>query len=163
MNPTYAYHSDPPPPARGRYLYLFFDLAAVLLLVAGGHSLYLYFTHWTGGDDGGAVWQLILGLLYLIVGVLVAYFAHHQGRPEEPAPERYVTVSDGHLTYVLDSISGKQRLPLAGLTEVNRLSVRDLMLEFSDGRQVVLPIYLIDGEEKQVELERVLERATKAR
>ncbi len=156
--PDFHYRADHPAPGTTRLLHFLFYFGALLLLVAGVHSLYLYFTLWTGGDDNSHVWQLVLGMVYLIGGLVVAYSTYHHADGEAPPPDRYVDVKGGVMTYELDQLNGKQRLPLAELTAATRPSVRDMILEFRDGRQVVLPIYLIDEEDKQAELEALLKR-----
>ena len=159
MTPTYDFHTPPPPnPRTTQLLHWLFYLGALLLLLAAIHSLYLYFTHWSGGEDDHPIWQLILGLIYLSVGGLIAYatYAHSQGDDEDVPPQRYVRIEDGKLIYELDQLNGRQEIALERIEGVKRASVRDLLLELRGGERVLLPIYLIDDEEKQRELEDVL-------
>ena len=159
MTPTYDFHTPPPPnPRTTRLLHWLFYLGALLLLVAAIHSLYLYFTHWSGGEDDHPIWQLVLGLIYLVVSGLIAYatYTHGQGDEEELPPPRYVRIENGKLTYELDQLNGRQEIALDRIKRVKRASVRDLLLELRDGERVLLPIYLIDDEGKQAELEEVL-------
>ncbi|WP_420458182.1 hypothetical protein [Neolewinella sp.] len=161
MTPTYDFHTPPPPnPRTTRLLHWLFYLGALLLLVAAIHSLYLYFTHWSGGEDDHPIWQLVLGLVYLVVSGLIVYatYTHGRGSAEETPPQRYVRIQDGKLVYELDQLNGRQEIALDRIERVRRASVRDLLLELRDGERVLLPIYLIDDEGKQEELEEVLVR-----
>ncbi|WP_116128266.1 hypothetical protein [Lewinella sp. IMCC34183] len=162
MIPDYHYRADQPDPATTRLLHVLFYAAAALLLVAGVHSLYVYVTGWTAGDDYSHLWQLLLAILYLLAAGAVAYATYNHGGGKEAAPERYVDVAAGTMTYALDQLAGKQRVDLTQLAQVTRPSVRELILEFRDGRQVILPVYLIEGEEKQRELEALLQNAARA-
>ncbi len=136
-------------------LHLLFYLGAVLLLVAAIHSLYLYFTDWSAGDDGH-FWYLVLGLVYLLVSGLIAWFTYHHGAGEETPPDRYLEIRNGVMTWELDQLKGKQRVDLKSVVRAERPSVRELSLTLQGGREVVLPIYLVDEEAKQVELENIL-------
>ncbi|MCP9236865.1 hypothetical protein [Lewinella sp. JB7] len=156
MIPDYSFRTDHPNPRTTRMLHLLFYFGALLLLVAAVHSLYLYFTAWTTGDDGSHLWSLVLGLVYLLVSVLIAYFTYNHGDDEVAPPDRYVEIEDGVLMFSLDQVSGRQVVDLSAVGSVSRPSVRELVLALRDGRQVVLPVYLIDDEEKQRELEAIL-------
>ncbi|CAH0998842.1 hypothetical protein LEM8419_00157 [Neolewinella maritima] len=158
MTPDYDFHTTPPDPRTTGLLHALFYLAAVLLLAAAIYTLYLYFTHWSGGEDDHPIWQLILGLVYLVASGLIAYatYTHANGSDGEVPPERYVRIADGRLVYDLDQLSGRQEVDLDRIVKVSRPSVRDLVLDLSDGTQQVLPIYLIDEDGKQEELERAL-------
>ena len=160
MTAQYDFHTTPPNPRTTRLLHWLFYLGALLLLVAAIHSLYLYFTHWSGGENDSSIWQLILGLVYLVVSGLIAYatYTHGGGDDDEVAPPRYVRIRDGKLTYELEQTAGRQEIALDRIVKVTRPSVRDLLLELRDGERILLPIYLIDEEDKQKELEGVLIR-----
>ena len=159
MAATFHFHSDHPDPGTTRWLHVGFYFAAVLLLVAAVYEFYQYATHWTDGDDNSHLWQLLLGILYLIVAVGVAYATYRHGGSGEIPPERFVTVDNGVMTYELDQLNGRQRVPLEEVEAVHRPSVRDLILELRGEKRLVVPIYLIDDEEKQAELERILTEA----
>lgn len=157
--PTYSYHADHPNPRTTRLLHVLFYLGALLLLAAAGHSLYLYFTHWSAPDDSSGVWHLLLGLIYLVVSGLIAYATYTHGGTagqDETPPDRYVEVDNGQLVYELNQLEGRQTVDLGAVARVERPSVRDLVLYLRDGQRVVVPIYLIDDEAKQQELERTL-------
>ncbi len=159
MTPTYDFHTPPPPnPRTTRLLHWLFYLGALLLLVAAIHSLYLYFTHWSGGEDDHPIWQLVLGLVYLVVSGLIAYATYTHGRGDDGKTplQRYVRIQEGKLVYELDQLNGRQEIALDRIDRVTRASVRDLLLELRGGERVLLPIYLIDDEGKQEELEEVL-------
>ena len=161
--PEYHFRTEHPDPGTTRFLHVLFYLGAVLLLVAAVHAFYVYFTTWSGGDDNSHVWQLVLGVVYLIVSGLIAYNTYHHGEDAVgPAPERFVSVIDGRMRYSLDQLSGENELDLRRLRAVTRPSVRDLILTLDDDSQRVLPIYLIDEEAKQEELERILRAAASA-
>ena len=155
MIPDYHFRTEHPNPQTTRLLHLLFYLGAVLLLVAAGHSLYLYFTDWSAGDDGH-FWYLLLGLIYLLVSGLIAWFTYHHGDGHETPPDRYVEIRDGTMIWELDQLNGKQTVDLNTVVQADRPSVRDFLLTLEDGRQVILPIYLVDEENKQVELENIL-------
>ncbi|NJB86770.1 hypothetical protein GGR26_002547 [Lewinella marina] len=161
MIPDYHFRADHSATGTARWIYLLLYAGAALLLVAAVYELYLYFTHWAIGDERDHVWQLILGILYLVVSGLVAYFTSQRHGREETPPERFVTIKDGILTYQLDQLNGKQRVDLRHLVATRRPSVRDLTLELKDGQRVELPIYLIDDEAKQAELEKILVAAAR--
>lgn len=160
MIPDYHFRADHPGQGSPRLMYILFYTGAALLLAAAIYEFYLYFTHWAVGDERGYLWQLILGIIYLIVSGIVAYFTYRRSsNSEEAPPDRYVIVQGGVLTYELDQLNGKQRLDLSQLAATSRPSVRDIVLTMRDGREVVLPIYLIDEEDKQAELEALLQKA----
>ena len=150
-----AAHADP---RTTRWLHIGFYLGALLLSVAAVHSLYLYFTAWSAPDDNSHLWQLVLGLLYLLGSLGIVYATYHHGDHHggESPPDRYARVDDGTLVYELDQLSGQQRVKIADITAAERTSVRDLVLTLRDGSQHVVPIYLIDDEAKQAELEGLL-------
>lgn len=159
MVAEYHFRADHPNPRTTRWLHVMFYCAALLLALAGVYELYQYATHWTDGTDHRHVWQLVLGLVYLVVAGLVTYATYHHGGSGEVPPERYVAIRNGRLEYELDQLAGKQTVDLRSLRRITRPSVRELILELHDGRQQILPVYLIDEEEKQEELERVLRTA----
>ena len=156
----FSFHAGGPTASPGttRLLHFCFYLGALLLLVAGVHALYLYFTAWSTQGDTAHLWQLALGIVYLLVSGLVVYatYTHHQGAKGETATERYVHLREGKLIYELDQVNGRQEIALDRIERVTRASVRDLLLELRGGERVLLPIYLIDDEAKQGELERAL-------
>ncbi|MBB4079728.1 hypothetical protein GGR28_002353 [Lewinella aquimaris] len=156
MIPDYTFRTEHPNPRTTRFLHLLFYFGAMLLLVAAVHSLYRYFTEWTVGDDNSHIWSLVLGLIYLIASILIGYFTYSHGGDGEDPPERFVEIEDGVMTYSLDQVTGRQVLDLATVREVSRPSVRELILSLRDGERVVLPVYLIDDEDKQRELESIL-------
>lgn len=160
MIPDYRFRTAPPDPRTTRLLHWLFYLGALLLLVAAVHSLYRYLTEWTAGDDNSHLWDLLLGIVYLIASGLIAYatYRHGSGPREELAPERYADIKDGILTYQLDQLSGTQRIDLGQVRQVTKPSVRELVLTTEGGERHVLPIYLIDEEEKQRELEGILKQ-----
>lgn len=129
-----------------------FYAGALLLLVAGGYSLYLYFTAWSDGNDAGHWWDFVLGILYLIFGTLLLFatmaYARRRALRETP-PDRYVIVKDRQLTYELDQISGLQTIDLTQVQSVERTSVRDLIFQMKDGSTRVLPIYLVEEGEQE--------------
>jgi hypothetical protein len=156
----YQFRSDhQPDPRTTRWFHLLFYLGALLLLVAAVHSIYVYWTDWSAGDDNSHLWNLLLGLVYLIVSGLIAYATYHHGRGrEEPAPSRYLIIEDGVMTYELDQLAGRRVVDLTGLESVSQPSVRELRLRFRDKEDLSLPVYLIDEPEKQVELRETLQR-----
>ncbi|PPK85166.1 hypothetical protein CLV84_2058 [Neolewinella xylanilytica] len=158
----FHFHADHPEPGTTRWLHLSFYLGAILLVVAGVYELYRYATYWTAGDDRSHLWQLGLGILYLMVAAAVAFATYRHGGQETP-PDRYVTIEGGVMTYALDQLNGRQQIRLADIRSIQRPSVRDLILELSDGQRTVLPIYLIDDEAKQEELEKILAGAAERR
>ena len=160
---TYSFHADhaAPDPKVTRWLHVLFYLAALLLLLAGSYSLYLYFTHWSAGEDDEEWWHLVLGLIYLIISGLIAYATYRHGGPDavdEAAPPRYVAIENGRMVYELNQLEGRQEVQLSEVERVERPSVRDLILHLRSGQRRVLPIYLIDDEAKQQELEQLLAR-----
>ena len=159
MVADYHFRADHPNPNTTRWLHVLFYCGALLLALAGVYELYQYATHWTDGTDHSHLWQLILGIVYLIVAGLVAYATYNHGGSGEIPPDRYVDVKNNTLVYELDQLAGKQTIDLSNLRRVTRPSVRELILELEDGSQRVLPVYLIDEDDKQAELERVLRAA----
>ncbi len=155
MIPNYAFRTEHAAPRTTRWLHLLFYLGAGLLLAAAAHSLYLYFTDWSAGDDGH-FWYLVLGLVYLLVSALIAWFTYHHGDDEESPPDRYVEIRDGVMVWELDQLNGAQRVDLKTVARAERPSVRELLLTLQDGSRLMLPIYLVDEEAKQVELENIL-------
>ncbi len=155
MIPDYHFRAEHANPRTTRLFHLLFYLGAALLLVAAGQSLYFYFTDWSASDDGH-FWYLILGLLYLLVSGLIAWFTYHHGDGQETPPDRYVEIRDGIMVWELDQLNGKQRVDLDTVVRADRPSVRDFLLTLQDGTQIVLPIFLVDEEAKQVELENIL-------
>ncbi|THH39435.1 hypothetical protein [Neolewinella litorea] len=164
MIPDYDFHSDTPNTGNLRLLHWLFYAGALLLLLAAVYEFYLYSTHWAVGDERDHLWQLVLGFIYLLVGGLVAWFTYQRtaGNAESP-PERFVTIRGGTMTYQLDQLNGKQQLDLKQLSGATRPSVREMILEMKDGRKVTLPVYLIDNDEKQAELENLLMNAARQR
>jgi hypothetical protein len=151
--PDYQFRADHPNPRTTRLLHLLFYLGAFLLFVAAVHSFYVYWTEWTVGDDNSHLWNLVLGMIYLIVSGLVAYATYHHGDGDDVTPpERYLLIEEGVMTYELDQLSGRRVVDLSGLTEVTQPTVRELRLHFRGGEEIALPIYLIDEPEKQEEL-----------
>ncbi|WP_116108058.1 DUF308 domain-containing protein [Lewinella sp. IMCC34191] len=159
MAPDFHFRADHPDPGTTRWLHICFYLGAVLLAIAGVYELYLYATHWSAGEDSSHLWMLILGVIYLVVAGLVAYATYNHGGSGEIPPERFVRIQDGVMTYQLDQLQKEQKIRLANVRSVHRPTVRDLVLELTDGRRVTLPVYLIDEEEKQRELEVFLTRS----
>ena len=159
MVAEYHFRAAHPNPRTTRWLHVLFYCGALLLALAGAYELYQYATHWTDGTDHSHVWQLVLGVVYLTVAGLVASATYHHGGSGEIPPDRYVDIRNGKLIYELDQLAGKQTVELGELRRVTRPSVRELILELRDGSQQVLPVYLIDEDEKQAELERVLRSA----
>ena len=156
MAAAFHFHSDHPDPGTTRWLHVGFYFAAALLLVAAGFEFYQYATHWTDGGDNGHLWQLLLGILYLLIAAAIVYATYRHGGSGEIPPERFVTVENGVMTYELDQLNGRQRVPLADVEAVQRPSVRELILELRGGERLVMPVYLIDDDGKQAELERIL-------
>jgi hypothetical protein len=156
--PDYHFRAEHIPRARTtRLLHWLFYLGALLLLIAGIHSLSLYFTEWSMGDDDSHLRHLLLGLLYLLISAVVVYATYnHGGKGGELPPERYAKIVDGQFTYHLDQVSGVQRVDLARVKKVTKPSVREMILTTDDGVDHPIPIYLIDEDDKQLELERIL-------
>ncbi|MGB3800889.1 MAG: DUF308 domain-containing protein [Lewinella sp.] len=159
MAPEFHFRADHPDPGTTRWLHICFYVGAVLLAVAGVYELYLYATHWSAGDDSSYLWMLVLGIVYLIVAGLVAYATYNHGGSEEIPPERFVHIEGGVMTYELDQLQGREEIRLADIQAVHRPSVRELILELRDGKRITMPVYLIDEEDKQNELEALLNRS----
>lgn len=158
----FSFHAGGPvaKPGTTRLLHFCFYLGALLLLVAGVHALYLYFTAWSTVGDTAHLWQLVLGIVYLLVSGLVAYATYNHSHPRggEPAvdAERFAEVKGGRLTYELDQIAGRQSVALDQVAKAEKPSVRELVLTLKDGTRQVIPVYLIDDDAKRQELERLL-------
>ncbi len=153
MIPDYHFRANRPDPGTTRMLHLLFYLGAFLLFVAAVHAFYVYWTEWTAGDDNSHLWNLVLGVVYLIVSGLIAYATYHHGDGDDtPPPDRYLLIEDGVMTYELDQLAGRRVVALDGLTRISQPSVRELRLHFRQGEEIGLPVYLIDEPAKQEEL-----------
>ena len=161
MAADFHFRADHPNPRTTRWLHVLFYVGAFLLAFAGVYELYQYATHWTDGNDHSHLWQLALGIVYLIVAALIAYATYNHGGSGEIPPDRYVEVTGNTLVYELDQLDGRQTVDLRNLVAVDRPSVRELYLELRDGRRVVLPVYLIDDEARQEALEARLRAAAR--
>lgn len=139
-------------------MHLCFYLAALLLAVAGIFAIYRYFTAWSSADDNSHLWDLLLGVLYLVIGAVVVYATYNHGNAhaDEETAHRFAQIKDGILTYELDQVSTVQTVALDQIVRVEKVSIRELVLHLKDGAKLVLPIYLIDDEVKQRELESLL-------
>lgn len=131
-------------------------IAALLLLFAAGHSLWMYFTHWGIGDESGPWWRLALGIVYLLIGAALVYFTFRRAARPANQIDRYVRIKDNILTYKLDQVSPERHIDLSQVKSALRTNARDLKMEMQNGTTEVLPIYLVADEEKQKELEKIL-------
>ncbi len=159
MADEFHFHADHPDPDTTRWLHVSFYIGALLLAIAGVYELYRYATHWAVGDDQSYLWQLILGIVYLVVAAVIAYGTYNHGGSGEIPPERFVHITGGTMVYQLDQLNGRQEIRLADIQAVHRPSVRDLILELIGGQKVIMPIYLIDEAEEQAKLENILTAA----
>lgn len=141
-----------------RLIHFCFYLAALLLAIAGAYALYRYFNAWSTIDDNSHLWDLVLGIAYLVVSFLVVYATYHhgEGHTHENTHDRYAEAKNGILTYELDQVNGTQTVVLDQITKVEKPSIRELVIHLKDRTEMVLPIYLIDDEDKQNELEALL-------
>lgn len=155
MKLRYSYHSEHNADKQDRWIHFILFLGAIALLLAAAYQLYVHFTGWqTSGDD--ANWHLMLGLIYLMAGLVVALWGMRLHKSSNGEADRYARIDEERITWDLTQIDGEQTVRLENITKVERTSVRDLELTLTGGGKILLPIYLIANEEKQEELLKVL-------
>lgn len=155
MKLRYSYHSEHNADKQDRWIHFVLFIGAILLLLAGGHQLYVHFTGWqTTGDDSYR--HLMLGIIYLMSGIVIALWGMRLHNVSNGEADRFVRVDEEQITWDLTQIDGERSIQLADIARVERTSVRDLALTLASEQTVILPIYLIANEEKQEELLKVL-------
>lgn len=152
MKLRYSYHSEHHAEPGDRWVHFLFFLGAFLLLLAAGQQWFLYFTDWHAADGENSYWHLGLGLIYLIVGAVLAYVGYRHERASRGATDRYARIDETHLRWSLTQKVDEESILLADIAGVERPNVRDLKVTLRDGNTVTLPIFLIDSEGKQEEL-----------
>lgn len=153
MKLRYSYHSahNAAPTDRWRHFLVF--IAALLLLIAAGLQLYRYFTHW--GDADPHWWELMLGMAYLVISLVLVTIGYRMASASDGAEDRFVRISEDTLSWRLLQQDGEESLALADIQAAERVNVRDLKIRHAGG-ETNLPIYLVTSEEKQEELLKVL-------
>jgi len=157
MKLRYAYHSEHNADAQDRWMHFLLFAGALLLLFAAGQQLFLFFTDWHASDLEHSWWHLGLGLLYLIVGLGLAWWGYRLDRASRGDCDRYVRVDDAYLSWHLHQQDDVEQVPLDQIASVERTSVRDLVLSLRSGTKITLPIFLVGNDAKQAELLEVLE------
>ncbi|MFT4751368.1 MAG: hypothetical protein ACI819_001820 [Neolewinella sp.] len=152
MKLRYTYHSEDHAEPRDRWVHFLLFLGAFLLLLAAGQQWFLYFTDWHAADNENSYWHLGLGVAYLIVGALLAYIGYRHKHASRSATDRYARIDETHLRWSLTQKADEETILLADIASVDQPNVRDLKVTLKDGNTVIVPIYLIAGEEKQEEL-----------
>lgn len=152
MKLRYSYHSEPTTKPRARWVHFLLFSGAFLLLVAAAQQFFLFFTDWHASDQEHSYWFLILGLVYLLLGGLLAWWGYRLVNARRANFARYVHIDEAFITWQLYQPDGVQRLALKDLVKAEQLNVRELQLTRADGSTQVLPIYLVDGAAKQEEL-----------
>ena len=159
MKLQYAYHADHHHDSSDRWVHFLWYVGALLLIFAGARHLYLYFTHWEGGDTVYSALDLVIGLAELALGLFWAYRAYvHEAVDTKDPCERYVHIDDEKLLWHLEQGPTPETVPLDRIERVERSSIREVLLHTGPGQMVSFPIYLIVGEEKQREFMTALER-----
>ncbi len=156
MRLRYSYHSEHHAASSNRWVHFLLFVGALLLLLAAGQQLFLFLTDWHAADDEHSWWHLILALVYLVVGGVLAFIGYQQKNASGGVTDRYVRVSEEDLTWSLTQKTEEEKISLADIAQVERLNIRDLRITLQNGETEVLPIFLVDNEEKQEELLRVL-------
>lgn len=123
-----------------------------MLLLAAGQQWFLYFTDWHAADHEHSYWHLGLGVIYLIVGAVLAYIGYRHKHASHGACDRYARIDETHLRWSLTQKADEETILLADVASVERPNVRDLKVTLKDGSTVILPIFLIASEGKQEEL-----------
>ncbi|MBC6996320.1 hypothetical protein QWY85_19895 [Neolewinella lacunae] len=152
MKLRYSYHSEPAARPRARWVHFLLFSGAFLLLVAAGQQFFLFFTDWHASDQEHSYWFLLLGIVYLLLGAVLAWWGYLLFKARRNDFERYVRIDDTSITWQLYQPDGVQRMALKDLVKAEQLNVRELQLTRTDGSTLVLPIYLVDGAAKQEEL-----------
>lgn len=162
MRLRYSYHSEHHAAPSDRWVHFLLFVGAFLLLLAAGQQFFLFFTDWHAADDEHSWGHLTLGVIYLVIGGVLAYIGYRHEHASRGVTDRYVRVTDTELTWSLTQKTEEERIPLASIRAVERLNIRDLQLTLQEGTQEILPIYLVANEEKQEELMEVLRAAIAA-
>lgn len=162
MTLRYTYHSEHHTDKKDRWVHFLLFAAAFLLLSAGGYELFLFLTDWNGAEEDHSYYYLVFALGYILLGLLLAYAGVRHLQSGNDHRERFVRVDEKTLSWNLTQNSEVEKVDLSTITSFGRPNVRDLVLQLRGGGQKVLPIYLIDDENKQAELLSVLETSTVA-
>ena len=157
MKLRYTYHSEHHADNKDRWFHFVLFAGAFLLLLAAGQQFFLFFTDWHASDEEHSWWHLGLGVTYLLGGLLMAYAGYRADHASRGDLDRYVRVSEKHLSWKLDQKEGEQELLLEDITGIERPNIRDLVLKIQGGSQIFLPIYLVTHEGKQNELMAILQ------
>ena len=152
MKLRYTYHSEHHADPKDRWVHFVLFLGAFLLLIAAGQQWFLFFTDWHASDQEHSYWHLGLGIIYLIIGGVLAYIGYRHEHASRGACDRYARIDETHLRWSLTQKVDETAVALAEIKKVKRTNIRDLQLTLADGSIVVLPIYLIASEGKQEEL-----------
>ena len=156
MKLRYTYHSEHHAEPNDRWVHFLLFLGAFLLLLAAGQQLFLFFTDWHASDQENSYWHIGLGVIYLIIGAVLAYIGYRHEHTTRGACDRYARIDDTHLRWSLTQKVDEESVLLENIAAIERTNIRDLKLTLQDGTSVVLPIYLIASEGKQEELLDVL-------
>jgi len=152
MKLRYSYHSEHHAEPSDRWVHFVLFLGAFLLLLAAGQQIFLFVTDWHSSDEGHSWWHLILGLIYLLVGAVLAYIGYRHEHASRGPADRYVRVGEEDLTWSLTQKVDEKKIMLADISAVERPNIRDLKVTLKGGTSVVVPVYLITSEAKQEEL-----------
>lgn len=152
MKLRYTYHSEHHADPKDRWVHFVLFLGAFLLLIAAGQQWFLFFTDWHASDQEHSYWHLGLGIIYLIIGGVLAYIGYRHEHASRGACDRYARIDETHLRWSLTQKVDETAVALAEIKKVKRTNIRDLQLTLADGSTVVLPVYLIASRGKQEEL-----------
>jgi hypothetical protein len=152
MKLRYTYHSEHHAEPKDRWIHFLLFLGAFLLLIAAGQQWFLFFTDWHASDTEHSYWHLGLGLVYLVIGAVMAYIAYRHENSSRGAADRYARIDETHLRWSLTQKTDEESVALEEIATAERTNIRDLRITRKDGTSVVLPIFLIASEGKQEEL-----------
>lgn len=160
MKLRYTYHSEHHAEPTDRWVHFLLFLGAFLLLLAAGQQWFLYFTDWHASDQEHSLWHLGLGVIYLVIGAVLAYIGYRHEHASRGVNDRYVRIDETHLRWSLTQKIDEKTVLLTDIASVERPNVRDLKLTLTDGSTVTLPIFLVASEGKQEELLATLKETT---
>ncbi len=152
MKLRYTYHSEHHAEPKDRWIHFLLFLGAFLLLLAAGQQWFLFFTDWHASDQEHSYWHLGLGVIYLIIGAVLAYIGYRHENASRGACDRYARIDETHLRWSLTQKVDEEAIALEDIATVERSNIRDLKLTLKDGKSAILPIFLIASEGKQEEL-----------
>ncbi|TXF88684.1 hypothetical protein FUA23_13540 [Neolewinella aurantiaca] len=152
MKLRYTYHSEHHAEPKDRWIHFLLFLGAFLLLLAAGQQWFMYFTDWHASDQEHSLWHLGLGIVYLVIGAVLAYIGYRHEHASRGATDRYVRIDETHLRWSLTQKIDEASVALADIAAIERTNIRDLRVTLKNGENVILPIFLIASEGKQEEL-----------